>query len=336
MKNRHFILVLLILHLFLGCSEEKSIRIAAIQMNCKLGELDTNLAKAEKFIREAFEQNAEMVILPEFFTTPVFGFPYNDKILEAVCPLEGKPLLLLKKLSQEYNGIIGGSFLAFHGTEAYNSFVLIFPDGSTYVHNKDYPTVHENCYYAGGDDDGIFVTPIGNIGVALCWEYIRSGTARRLLDQVDIIIGGSCWPGENKTEYEGRSLSLLKSTLTKFPRLLGVPVVHANHVGEVRYFCKEDTTKNEKFLFLGETQIVNGYGDIIERLSYKDGEGIIISDVILGKIDSPTDSIPDNFWIPDLDESTINWWKESLTGDYRKYYEMTALPYYLKKWTNGK
>ena len=98
MKNRHFILVLLILHLFLGCSEEKSIRIAAIQMNCKLGELDANLAKAEKFIREAFEQNAEMVILPEFFTTPVFGFPYNDKILEAVCPLEGKPLLLLKKL----------------------------------------------------------------------------------------------------------------------------------------------------------------------------------------------------------------------------------------------
>lgn len=139
MKGKFLILTFVMLFLIVGCSKERSIRVAAIQMNSQLGELETNLATAEKLIREAFEQNAELVILPEFFTTPGYGFSYNPKVLEGVCPLDGKPMQMLKKLSQEYNGIVGGSFIAFHGKDAYNSFVLAFPDGTHFVHNKDYP-----------------------------------------------------------------------------------------------------------------------------------------------------------------------------------------------------
>jgi len=320
----------------LCCSKEKSIRVAAIQMNCQLGELDTNLTNAEKFIREAFEQNAELVILPEFFTTPGYGFSYNPKVLEAVCPLNGKPMQLLKKLSQEYNGIVGGSFIAFHGKDTYNSFVLAFPDGMYFIHNKDYPTGLENCYYTGGADDGVFETPIGNIGVALCWEFVRTGTAKRLLDRVDIVIGGSCWPLPIDPEDwpKDDSPSLLQSTPSQFARLVGVPVVHTNHVGEVRYFSEEDPTKNHARSYGGETQIVDGFGNIIERFSYKDGEGILFADVVLGKVDGSTEPIPDRFWIPELQEDTQKFWKDALTGPFRKYYEETALRYYLKKWSD--
>lgn len=337
MRAKYFILILMMVSLLIGCSRDRSIRVAAIQMHCQLGELDTNLANAEKFIRDAFEQNAELVVLPEFFTTVAVGFPYNPKVLEAVCPLEGEPMQLLKKLSREYNGVVGGSFLAFHGTDAYNSFVLAFPDGTYFVHNKDYPTGSENCYYSGGDDDGVFETPIGNIGVALCWEYIRTGTAKRLLDRVDIVIGGSCWPAriDPEIEPEGNTPSLLKPVPSQFARLLGVPVIHANHVGEVRYYSEEDPSKYNVRFYLGVTQIVDGHGDIIKKLDYKDGEGIIVADVTLGKADGPTDTIPDRFWIPDLSEDNQKYWKDSLTGPFRKYYEETALPYYLKMWSNN-
>jgi predicted amidohydrolase len=266
MKNKHFILILVIVFLLVGCSKEKSIRVAAVQMNCQVGELDANLAKAEKLIREAFERDAELVVLPEFFSTIAVGFPYNQEILDAVCPLDGKPMQLLKKLSQEYDGIVGGSFLAFHGEDAYNSFVLAFPDGTHFVHNKDYPTTKENCYYTGGTDDGVFETPIGNIGVALCFEFIRTDTAKRLLDRVDIVIGGSCWPAQKDSEIEPESenRSLLEPIPTQFARLMGVPVIHANQIGEVRYNSEEDPTKNDVRYFLGVTQIVDGHGNIIK------------------------------------------------------------------------
>lgn len=51
----------------------------------------------------------------------------------------------------------------------------------------------ENCYYIGGSDDGILETTAGNIGVALCWEFMRTRTVRRLLNRVDLVVGGSCW-----------------------------------------------------------------------------------------------------------------------------------------------
>lgn len=329
----------IVLLLLVGCSNKQTIRVAAVQLNCKVGELDANLANAEKFIRDAFEHDADLVILPEFFTTPGFGFPFHQKVLDAVEPLEGETMKLLKALSQEYNGIIGGSFLAFHGENTYNSFVLIFPDGNYYVHNKDYPTYNENCYYTGGEDDGVFETKIGNIGVALCWEYIRTGTARRMLDRVDIVIGGSCWPARKDPESTPDSLGLsrLKQVPIDFASLLGVPVIHANHVGEITesLFWKEDTIEDFTFFFLGETQIIDGKGEIIKKLTYSDGEGIIWADVKLGKVKNPTSPIPDRFWIPEWGEKQHEGWKEALTGHHRKYYEEIALPYYIKKWKNS-
>jgi N-carbamoylputrescine amidase len=36
-------------------------------------------------------------------------------------------------------------------------------------------------------------TPIGPVGVVLCWEFIRSKAAKRLLNKVGMVVGGSCW-----------------------------------------------------------------------------------------------------------------------------------------------
>jgi predicted amidohydrolase len=282
----------------------------------------------------AFEQKADLVVLPEFFTTPAQGFPFTDKMLEAICPLDGKPTQLLKKLAKEYNGIVGGSFIAFKDKDVYNSFVLAFPDGKVYVHNKDYPTTSENCYYTGGDDDGVFETPIGKIGVALCYEYVRTITAKRLLDRVDIVIGGSCWPSREDPEKhpENPSLSILNPVPTQFARLVGVPVIHTNHVGKVEYPSTEDASKMQRRYFLGVTQIVDGYGKIIKKLDYKDGESVTIAEITLGKVDGPTEPIPDRFWIPELLETYHKHWEDALTGPFRKYYEETTVPYCLKKW----
>ena len=41
--------------------------VAAIQMNCELGNKEGNLQKAQTFIAQALEQQATLIVLPELF-----------------------------------------------------------------------------------------------------------------------------------------------------------------------------------------------------------------------------------------------------------------------------
>ena len=45
------------------------LKVAAIQMDCELGNVDGNLAKAGKLIQEAVEKGAKWVVFPELFNT---------------------------------------------------------------------------------------------------------------------------------------------------------------------------------------------------------------------------------------------------------------------------
>jgi len=332
MRLSNFLFIILIITS--SCTQEKNLRVAAIQLHVKVGEFDANLENAEKHIRKAFEGGADLVLIPEFFTSPGFGFPFNQDIVDAIEPFEGKSLNMLISLSKEYNGIIGGSFLAFHGEAVHNSFVLVFPDGKYFVHNKDYPTYNENCFYTGGHDDGVFETEIGTIGVALCWEYIRTETVKRMLDKVDLVIGGSCWPEDKnpETNTDDYLLKLLQNAPTDFASITGVPVVHANHVGKQ---TKNYTWKEEQFnttmYYLGETMIVDGNGQILQSLSYEDGEGVILSNIVLGKVKESPAAIPDRFWIPEFNEAQHNSWNNAMTGPYLDFYKEFTLPYVVNK-----
>jgi len=308
---------------------KRTIRVAAIQMKAEIGGIDANLASAERLVREAFEKGGEMVILPEFFTS---AMAYNPKMLGAVCPIDGKPMQLLKSLAKEYKGIVGGSFIALRDENAYNSFVLAFPDGNIFIHDKDYPSYEENRYYIGGQDNGVLDTPAGSIGVALCMEFVRSATANRMLGKVDIVVGGSCWWTDNPyNPADSISLSILKETPLRFARMLGVPVVHASHIGIVDNYSDSDLSTPKKRVYLGETQIIDKTGKILSRMSYQDGEGVILADVALGEIKVSHEAIPDRFWFPGFPQGWIDAWERDLIKGH-KYYQERALPYYKEKW----
>ena len=53
------------------------IKVAAIQMNCELANVDANLARAEKLLKEAVNQGAKWVVFPELFNTG-YWIPKQD------------------------------------------------------------------------------------------------------------------------------------------------------------------------------------------------------------------------------------------------------------------
>ncbi|RJP14354.1 MAG: carbon-nitrogen hydrolase family protein [Candidatus Abyssobacteria bacterium SURF_5] len=294
-------------------------RVAAIQLCARFGDVPANLRKAERLLEEALEKGAQWAILPEFFTSAV-GF--HPSLLNAALPLEGPAHALMKKAAQRHHAYVGGSFICRRGDDNYNTFVLVFPDGSYVTHDKDMPTMWENCYYIGGNDDGVLDTPIGKVGAALCWEYVRTQTARRLKGKVEMIIGGTCWWDFPRGQKLPESLTLknrriLFETPQRMARMVGAPVVHASHAGD---FVGDTPYLPLKYdsMYLGETQIVDATGNVLARRTREEGEGVITAEIQPGKV-SATEEIPDRFWIPDLPlQIRFAWFYQNLHG--RRYY----------------
>jgi len=304
-------------------------KVAAIQMKAVLGDVNANLKKARGLAEDAFRSGAEWVILPEFFTSAA-GF--HQKMNSAALPLDGPAMDMLRSLARSYDGIVGGSYIAWNGSDCHNTFVLSMPDGTIFLHNKDLPTMWENCYYAGGSDDGILETPSYKVGVALCWEFVRSMTAQRMINRVDMVVGGSCWwtlpekwlPGFPRRLHD-QNLAIMKETIPKFARMLGVPVVHAAHAGDFECALPLLPGFPYRSYFLGETQIVDGGGKQLARMSREDGEGFITATLDLTQKHMICEKIPKNFWIPDLPlQFKLIWMYQNWHG--KRYYQKKIRP----------
>jgi N-carbamoylputrescine amidase len=273
-------------------------------MNAPVGAVQENLRRAEELVEQAFAKGCQWVMLPEFFTT---GMAFHPSMLKASLPLEGPALEMLRCQATRHGGYVGGSFIALHNGTRHNTYILAFPDGRWAAHDKDQPTMWENCYYTGGTDDGYMETPAGPVGAAVCWEMIRTRTVRRLRNRIDLLIGGSCWwtvPDwpvlRGFWQHLHRSnVAVMEDTPRRLARLLGCPVVHAAHAGTFTGRMPLMPGVPCSSHLLGETQIVDASGNILARLRYEDGEGIATADIEPGRI-PPSDPMPEGFWIPHL------------------------------------
>jgi predicted amidohydrolase len=302
-------------------------KVAAVQMQARLGDIEYNLERAGLLLEEGFRRGCEMVILPEFFTT---GVAFHTVMLEAALPLQGEALHLLVDAAVKHGGYAGGSFIASRGGENYNTFVLAFPDGSYATHDKDQPTMWENCYYLPGEDDGILDTPLGPVGVAMCWELVRTRTVHRLRGKVDLLVGGSCWwtvpdraiPLPGKGSAHRRNVEIMKETPSRMARLLGVPVVHAAHAGDFQASMPLLPGLPYRSYYLGETVVTDAEGRVLARLSREDGEGLAVADIEVGR-KKPGEEVPPGFWIPRLPALIrAAWWYQNLHG--RLYYRRAS------------
>lgn len=314
-------------------------KIAAVHMDTILGDVNANMDKAKKYIEEAVKDGAELIVLPEFFTS---GFAFNHKLLDVVCKYDD-PQAKLKEWAKEYNIIIGGSYLKFNGQDVLNTFTLTFPSGEIFSHSKDIPTVLEGFCYAPGDEESVLKTPIGNIGVALCWEHIRYNTVKRMLGKVDLVLGGSCWWALSKNDisddkirekFNQRNHEIALNGPIDLAKMLHVPVVHASHNAKFEGFNFPKGDKLETRTILGASQIVDDNGKVVKRKMYNEAAGIIISEVDYNRLPKKVEAInTKDYWIPDMPNAFLkNGWE--MNGIFQEYYKKVSRPYIIKEMTH--
>jgi predicted amidohydrolase len=305
-------------------------KVSAVHMCTKLADVTSNLQLAEKYIIKAIAENVELIAFPEFFTT---GFAVNPKLIEAIISTES-PLEQMKKWAKQYNIIIGGSYLWYDrvAENVYNTYSLVFPTGEEYHHNKDIPTALENYCYTNGDTISAFETPIGRIGIAMCWEQIRYDTINRMYGKVDLVLAGSCW--WNFCEADGSEIYrqlwkvnhqlALEAPIT-FAKLLGVPVVHGSHKATFKSGSINDFEIIGEREIVGATQIIDKKGNVIKSKMYNETDGIIAAEIEVEKVEVERKTIENQYWIPKLPSALLRGF-EMLNVKCKEYYYNVSLP----------
>jgi len=157
---------------------DRTLRVAAIQMESANGDVAGNLARAGRWTEAAARRGAELILLPELFST---GFQLDAPAWQHAEPQGGATETWLTDTARRHGLHIGGSYLEARGEDFFNTFALAAPDGRVAGRvRKSNPCSLEAYLFKAGHDPHVIDTAIGRIAVAICYE----GTLRAVWDEI--------------------------------------------------------------------------------------------------------------------------------------------------------
>ncbi|KJD39746.1 carbon-nitrogen hydrolase [Paenibacillus polymyxa] len=162
----------------------RKVKVAATQMSCSTN-IEENISKAEKLVREAAAQGAQIILLQELFETPYFCQKEKSDYYVYATELEhNKAVNHFKKIAKELQVVLPISFYEKKNYARYNSLAVIDADGEVLgkyrkSHIPDGPGYEEKFYFNPGDTGfKVWNTRYAKIGVGVCWDQWYPEAAR--------------------------------------------------------------------------------------------------------------------------------------------------------------
>ena len=107
----------------------RNVTVAAIQMQCAM-DVETNIQTAERLVRQAAEQGAQIILLPELFERPYFCQERQyDYYQYAQSVTENTAIQHFKVIAKELKVVLPIRFYEKVGNVLYNSIAVIDADG---------------------------------------------------------------------------------------------------------------------------------------------------------------------------------------------------------------
>ncbi|ENQ8747767.1 N-carbamoylputrescine amidase [Vibrio parahaemolyticus] len=164
----------------------KVVKFAALQLT-KSWDLEDNLAKEKKAIREAAQNGANVILPQELFAAPYFCKKQEAKYFELAEETANSHLIQeMSALAKELGVVIPVSYFEKAGNTFFNSLVMIDADGTVLdnyrkSHIPDGPGYSEKYYFSPGDTGfKVWQTKFGKFGAGICWDQWFPELARSL------------------------------------------------------------------------------------------------------------------------------------------------------------
>lgn len=229
----------------------KTIHAAAIQFTVQQGDVDANLAYIRNALARVAGQGANLVVLPEMWSS---GFAYRT--LNELAQRTAAIVEELLELSRELKLVIVGSLPEPHGEKVFNTVYMV-DNGSlvgTYRKLHLFSLLGEDKAFDSGDTWLLAETSIGRIGVIICYDLRFPELSRRLaLEGAEVICVPAQWPKPRQEHWR----TLLRARAIENQLF----IVSCNACGTIG-----------KLEFFGMSMIIDPKGEVLSESGEAEGE----------------------------------------------------------------
>jgi len=217
-------------------------QVAVAQIDPQLGEKERNLATCVARMEEAAAAGAQLLVLPEC-AIPGYMFGSGDEALPFAEEIPGPSTEALERECARLGLHVVCGLLERDGDALRNAAVLVGPDGLIGTYRKTHlPFLGVDRFVVPGDALPVFDTPLGRIGIEICYDLRFPEVTRSLaLQGADMVAHPTNFPMAAKVQTE--LITVARAAENR------IYLLTANRVGKERWgeFC-------------GWSQIVDPYG----------------------------------------------------------------------------
>ena len=279
----------------------KNLKVASIQMVSRNNDFEGNVSRAKALIEEAVKREAKLILLPE---VALIGYVFHDTLWAMGEPLKGRTFTFLKSLCRAHDVFIGTCILEKTGEDFFDTFILVGPgDCDFWSHRKIEPASYEAYFFKGGGlNPNVFDTPVGRVGVSICFDSSKTHALSSIIDGMPeiLLIPYSC-PGLPKfilSSDRKNWVDVYEKTAAIYTGIIPVPLVISNKTGDFKSPLPGMPMLRANGEFLGRSSIVDKKGRVLSTL--KQGQGVLVEEVELGQIEDPQISrnkLPKERWL---------------------------------------
>lgn len=248
----------------------RNVTVAAIQMSIPETP-EKSVEKAEKLVRKAAAEGANVILLPELFENWYFCQERRYDSYKLALPLEENPAVRrFQTVAKELSVVLPISFYEQDGNVLYNSVAMIDADGSVMgvyrkTHIPDDHFYQEKFYFTPGDTGfKVWDTRFGKIGVGICWDQWFPEAARCMaLDGAELLFYPTAIGSEPVLECD--SMPHWQRCMQGHAAANLVPVIAANRIGtETVTPDSENQQQSSSLTFYGSSFIADNTGALVE------------------------------------------------------------------------
>jgi len=265
--------------------QNHALKAAVIQHQSPGYDKHKNLQTSAKYIEQAAQAGAQLIVLQELHTTAYFCYTQKQDYFDLAEPLNGTSVKYLKQIAADLNITLVGSIFERRTAGIYHNTAVVLDGDAGMVgfyrkmHIPDDPGFNEKYYFTPGDATlngrcafQPIQTRVGRLGLLVCWDQWYPEAARlAALQGAEMLIYPTAigWDPVDTVETQQHQSEAWRIIQRSHAIANHLPVLVPNRVGE------ENGTQ-----FWGQSFICGAQGEILNQAN-QDDEGIILADIDL-------------------------------------------------------
>ncbi len=244
-------------------------------------DLEENYRTIERLAAAATAAGADLLALPEaaiggyLSSLGGHGDPSRPDSLPPAIRLDGPELARVRELAGDLVVVLG--ICEADGPDddpvRYNTAVALTRHGVLGVHRKVHQPLGESMSYAAGDSFAAFDTPVGRIGLMICYDKAFPEGARSLaLDGAEIVVCVSAWPAARTAG----ATDLAEDRWTKRFRLYDQARALEN---QIVWVASNQAGEFGRLRFVGSASVIAPGGDVLADTGTSAGLAVATVDV---------------------------------------------------------